>query len=198
MLTWRLEHHQEVLTPRHVLVLDEGSMTSDADVAKLLGAVERSGAKLVAVGDYRQLRSVGPGGALEALSARHPGHVWALTDNLRQRDPAERHTLDHLRAGSVSSAVRWYQGHGRLHAAPDRAQAGLEMVAAWTHDVAEGREALLVAYRRDAVEALNRAARAVWDRRGRLSGPELEAPGGRRYRAGDRVVTLAPGPGAPG
>jgi hypothetical protein len=28
----------------------------------------------------------------------------------------------------------------------------------------------------------------------RLSGPELEAPGGRRYRAGDRVITLSPGP----
>ena len=85
-LTWRLEHGREALTPRHVLVLDEGAMSSDADVGKLLAAVEASGAKLVAVGDYRQLGSVGPGGALEALAARHPGHVWTLTDNLRQVD----------------------------------------------------------------------------------------------------------------
>jgi hypothetical protein len=52
---------------------------------------------------------------------------------------------------------------------------------------------LLVAYHRDAVEALNRGARLVWEKLGRLSGAELEAPGGRRYRAGDRVVTLSPG-----
>jgi ATP-dependent exoDNAse (exonuclease V) alpha subunit len=57
-LTWRIEHGHEVLTPHHVLVLDEGSMTSDSDVGRLLAAVEASGAKLVAVGDYRQL---GPG-----------------------------------------------------------------------------------------------------------------------------------------
>jgi AAA domain len=70
-LTWRLEHGQEGLSPHHVLVVDEGAMSSDADMAKLLGAVHASGAKLVAVGDYRQLSSVGPVGALEALAGAH-------------------------------------------------------------------------------------------------------------------------------
>ena len=169
-------------------------MTSDADVGRLLAAVEASGAKLVAVGDYRQLDAVGPGGALEALSKRHPGHVWALRDNLRQVDHGERHALDHLRAGQVPTAVNWYLGNGRVHPAPSRAQATSDMAMAWAADVVGGRDALMVAYHRDSVEALNRAARAVWAKLGRLSGPELEAPGGRRYRAGDRVVTLAPGP----
>ncbi len=194
-LTWRIEHGQEVLSPRHVLVLDEGSMTSDSDVGKLLAAVESSGAKLVAVGDYRQLGSVGPGGALEALASRHPGHLWTLRDNLRQHDPAERRALDHLREGHVPSAVDWYREHGRVHAAPSKEIAMYEMVSAWAGDVAKGREALLVAYHRDSVEALNQAAREAWERLGKLSGPELEAPGGRRYRVGDRVITLAPGQG---
>ncbi len=195
-LTWRIEHGREMFSPRHVLVLDEGSMTSDSDVGKLLAAVESSGAKLVAVGDYRQLGSVGPGGALEALVARHPGHLWTLTDNLRQQDRAERHTLDHLCAGHVPSAVSWYREHGRVHRAPSKEMAMSEMVKAWANDVADGREALLVAYHRDSVAALNRAAREAWDKLGELSGPELESPGGQRYRAGDRVITLAPGQGA--
>jgi hypothetical protein len=197
-LTWRLEREREVLSPRHVVILDESGMTSDADVGKLLAAVERSGAKLVAVGDYRQLDAVGPGGALEALSKRHPGHVWALRDNVRQADPGERHALGHLRSGHVPSAVTWYLGQGRVHPARSREQATYDMVMAWAEDVVGGRDALMVAYHRDSVEVLNRAARAVWGRLSRLSGPELEAPGGRRYRAGDRVVTLAPGLGAPG
>ena len=56
-------------------------------------------------------------------------------------------------------------------------------------------DVLLVAYHRDAVERLNGAARLVWEKLGQLSGPELEAQGGRRYRAGDRVITLSAGPG---
>lgn len=128
-LTWRLEHNREVLSPGHVLLLDESGMTSDVDVGKLLATA--SGAKLIAVGDYRQLDSVGPGGAPEALSRRHPGHVLTLRDNLRQRDPAERHALDHLRAGHVPTAVNWYLAQGRVHTALSREQATFDMVTAW-------------------------------------------------------------------
>ena len=194
-LTWRLEHQRQALGPGHVLVVDEAGMTPDAEMAKLLGAVVAAGARAIMVGDYRQLDAVGPGGGREALASRHPGHVFALTENVRQRDPAERHALDQLRAGEVPTAAAWYALNGRVHAAPTRGQALLDMVRAWAYDVVDGKDALLVAYHRDAVERLNGAARLVWEELGHLSGPELEAGGGRRYRAGDRVVTLSPGPG---
>ncbi|MEA3216772.1 MAG: hypothetical protein QOJ19_2928, partial [Acidimicrobiia bacterium] len=38
----------------------------------------------------------------------------------------------------------------------------------------------------------NTRARAAWATAGRLTGAELHAPDGRRYAAGDRIVTLAP------
>jgi hypothetical protein len=60
------------------------------------------------------------------------------------------------------------------------------MVAGWADDVAGGRDALMLAYLRDAVDTLNRAAREVWEELGKLSGPELLAPGGRRYRDNTR------------
>jgi hypothetical protein len=78
---------------------------------------------------------------------------------------------------------------------PDRRSAVHHMVRAWAADVAAGRDSPLLAYRRDSVEALNQTARTLLERAGALAGPEVVAPGGRRYRSGDRVVTLAPGPG---
>jgi hypothetical protein len=102
--------------------------------------------------------------------------------------------LDHLRAGHVPSAINWYAGQGRLHAAPNQNLAMYQMAKSWAYSVADGRDALLIAYHRDAVETLNKVAREVWEKLGKLSGPEIEAPGGRCYRAGDRVITLAPGP----
>lgn len=193
-LTWRLEHGCLALSDRHVVVLDEGGMTADVDLLRLLTAVERSGAKLVIVGDDRQLGPVGPGGALRALAERHPGHVFTLGDNLRQREQAERAALAELRDGDVRVAVSWYARNGRVHPVPDRRHAVRTMVRAWANDLDAGCDALLLAYRRENVEALNAAARQLWERAGRLTGPELVAPGGRTYRAGDRVVTLAPGP----
>lgn len=193
-LTWRLDHAGIALNDRDVVVLDEGAMTSDLDIARLLGAVSRCGAKLVIVGDDRQLGAIGPGGGLTALCERHPERTWQLTDNLRQTDPGEATALAHLRAGHLPSALTWYARHGRIRPVADRRAAVLTMARAWAGDVAAGRNSLLLAYRRDSVEALNQVARTLIERAGGLTGPELTAPGGRKYRAGDRVMTLAPGP----
>jgi conjugative relaxase-like TrwC/TraI family protein len=193
-LSWRLDYNALALSDRHALILDEGAMTSDVDLARLLAAVERSGAKLIVVGDDRQLGAIGPGGALTALAERHPEQLRALGDNLRQTNPAERVALSQLRDGNLEAAVAWYARNGRVHPVPDRRRAVIGMIRAWAGDVDAGRDVLLLAYRRDNIEVLNQAARDLWERSGRLTGRELTAPGGRTYRAGDRVVTLAPGP----
>jgi conjugative relaxase-like TrwC/TraI family protein len=193
-LSWRLDHGTLALSDRHVLIVDEGAMTADVDLARLLTAVERAGGKLVLVGDDRQLGAIGPGGALTALVKRHPENLWALSDNLRQTNPAEGAALAQLRDGNIVTAISWYARNGRIHPAADRRHAVAAMIRAWACDIDAGRDALLLAYRRDNVEALNQGARELFERAGRLTGPELTAPGGRRYRAGDRVITLAPGP----
>jgi conjugative relaxase-like TrwC/TraI family protein len=193
-LTWRIDHGTMTLTNRHVVICDEVGMTADVDLARLFGAVERAGGKMIVVGDDRQLDPVGPGGALAALTERHPDHVWELPDNLRQTNPGERTALADLRHGDVAAAVAWYSQRGRIRAVDSRARAVRAMVRAWASDAAAGHDTLLLAYRRDNVDALNRAARHLLETAGLLSGPELTAPGGRRYRAGDLIVTLAPGP----
>ena len=137
---------------------------------------------------------VGPGGALEALIKRHPDAVHHLAQNRRQHDPAERQALDELRDGDVGEAVSWYIAQGRVHAVPTRDDALQAAVEAWVTDVAAGHETGLYAWRRANVAELNRRARAWMEASGRLTGPELACPGGASYRAGDRVVTLAPGP----
>ncbi len=50
----------------------------------------------------------------------------------------------------------------------------------------------MFAWRRANVAELNRLARERMVAEGRVTGPELVAPGGARYAAGDRIVTLAP------
>ncbi|PZR81360.1 MAG: hypothetical protein DLM65_05940 [Candidatus Aeolococcus gillhamiae] len=54
-LNWRIQHNALRLTPRHVAVLDEAAMTDDAALLGFLEAASVAGAKVVAVGDPRQL-----------------------------------------------------------------------------------------------------------------------------------------------
>ena len=193
-LNWRIQHNTLRLSPSHVAVLDEAAMTDDAALLAFLEAARETGTKVVAVGDPRQLSAVGPGGGFEALLARFGGAVHPLTENVRQVDPLERVALGHLRSGDVSQAMAWYAAEGRISVSPDRDTALDAVVAGWATDVAQGNHAAMYAWRRANVAELNRRGRQAWDELGRLSGPELVV-GGVGYRAGDRIVTLAPGAG---
>jgi conjugative relaxase-like TrwC/TraI family protein len=191
-ITWRLDHGQLCLTERDVVVLDEAAMTDDPALLRLLSAVEGAGAKVLLVGDHLQLGPVGPGGAFEALLERHRDELCVLLENVRQRDPEERRALSQLRGGNVSTAVDWYVGHGRVRNSDTRQDSLQSAVDAFSSDYLSGKDAVLLAWRRKNVAELNARARALVEEAGILSGPELRAPGGRRYRAGDSVVLLAP------
>jgi len=193
-LNWRIAHNSLRLSARHVAILDEAAMTDDAALLAFLEAARETGTKVVAVGDHRQLGSVAPGGGFEALVARFGGAVHVLRDNVRQVDPVERTTLDCLRSGDVEAAVAWYAQAGRISVSADRDTALDATVAGWTADVAGGADAAMYAWRRANVAELNRRGRQAWESLDRLSGAELMV-GATGYRAGDRIVTLAPGAG---
>jgi conjugative relaxase-like TrwC/TraI family protein len=192
-LVWRLEHKQLTLDDRTVLLIDEAGMADDQAMLKLLAAVDVAGAKAIVVGDHHQLDAVEPGGGLEALINRHGPAVHVLDENIRQRDPAERDALEQLRAGSVAAAIGWYRDERRIVTAPTREEALDAVVGAWEADLRADHEAVLLAWRRRDVTALNERARQHRLAAGAIKGPEIEAPGGKRYARRDRVVILAPG-----
>ena len=191
-LLWRLRHGHETLDRNTVLVIDEAGMVDDQTMLRLLTTAEIHGAKVIVVGDHHQLGAVGPGGGLEALITRHPDAVRVLDDNVRQRDPAERTALEQLRAGDVTDAVSFYAGHGRIAHHDDRWDALLAMTAAWEADLETGHDTTMLAWRRRDVAQLNHFARMRRRAAGEVGETSVEAPGGRRYSAGDRVVALGP------
>ena len=183
-LTWRLDHDQLSIDDRTVVVLDEAAMTDDKHLLRLLHHAAAARAKVVMVGDHRQLGAVGPGGGFEALVARYGAAVHVLADNVRQRNVAERAALAQLRDGDVAISVAWYARNDRIVVSPDRVAAIERLVEGWAADVANGDSVAMYAYRRANVAALNRAAREVWRSLGRLEGPELVAPGRKPLRRG--------------
>ena len=190
-LTGRLERGQLHLDDRSVVILDEAGMTDDIDLARLSTHAQLAGAKLIVVGDHRQLGAVGPGGGLAGLASRHPDAIHRLVDNRRQADRDERQALDQLRDGDIDQAVAWYAAHDRIRPVADREGALQAAVEAWAADTAAGAETGLLAWRRANVAELNSRARTWMAATGRLTGPELVVDG-TAYRAGDHVITLTP------
>ncbi len=109
--------------------LDEAGMVDHKRLDALTELVERSGAKLVAVGDGKQLPSIGPGGMFDRIAGHAP--VAELANIHRTHDPDERRAWAALRAGEPERAMAHYQARGQLYFMDTREQAGEGAVQRW-------------------------------------------------------------------
>jgi conjugative relaxase-like TrwC/TraI family protein len=176
------------LSARHVIVLDEASMVGTRPLDQLRSYVDGAGAKLVLLGDNRQLSSIDAGGALRSLSSELSEHVVTLSTNRRQAGSDqqwERDALVALRHGDVTPAVAAYVEHGRVTITETIDQARQRIVDDWWGVHCTQTTAIL-AVRRSDVTALNDMVRSRRQTAGEL-GAEIRI-GTKRFSVGDRVI----------
>lgn len=177
----------QALAPRSVLVVDEAGMVPTRALERLLTHAEAAGAKVVLVGDHRQLPEIEAGGAFRALAERV--EAFELRQNRRQAEEWERTALDELRAGDVSAALRSYNEHGRLVALEADVEAREAMVDEWHAARLRGERVLMVAMSNRDVDDLNRRARERRVAAGEIGSDGLDL-GRRVFSVGDEVMCL--------
>jgi conjugative relaxase-like TrwC/TraI family protein len=185
-----LDRGHEQLDARTVLVVDEAGMLGSRKLARLLEHAQRAQAKVVLVGDDRQLAAIDAGGGFRALRLRLGASE--LVENRRQHQAWEREALDLIRSGLVEEAVAAYRAHDRVVAADSKPAATLALLQDWwaAYQEAEGdpaEEVIVLAARRAEVDRLNSACQELLAARGRLGGERLELED-RQLAVGDRVV----------
>jgi hypothetical protein len=185
-----LDRGREQLDARTVLVIDEAGMVGSRKLTRLLEHAEHARAKVVLVGDDRQLAAIDAGGGFRALRLRLGASE--LTENRRQQQAWEREALDLVRSGLVEEAVAAYEAHDRVVAADSKPAATLALLQDWwtawqqaDHDPAQ--EVVVLAARRAEVDRLNTACQELLAARGRLGGERLQVED-RQLAVGDRVV----------
>ncbi len=155
--------------------------------------MERSGAKLIAVGDGKQLPSIGPGGMFDRLTVHAP--TAELADIHRTKDPADQRAWQALRAGEPERAMAHYASRGQLHLSDTRDQAAEHAVQTWA-TLTEGRDIREVALIADAsnqeIDRLNARAQHLRAQRGELGRHEIPLPGVHYgLREGDLIAFTA-------
>jgi ATP-dependent exoDNAse (exonuclease V) alpha subunit len=174
--------------PRTVVVIDEAAMVGTRKLARLLAHAEAGAAKVILVGDHRQLPEIDAGGAFAGL-ARRLGTV-TLHQNRRQHEAWERTALAELRHGDVSAALTAYQGHGRIHTADSADAVRERLVDDWWAARQTGGRQLMVATLRTEVDDLNRRARARLIAAAGVVDDDPIRLGGRHFAVGDQVLAL--------
>ncbi|WP_344419849.1 MobF family relaxase [Pseudonocardia ailaonensis] len=167
-----------------LVVVDEAGMATTPDLAEIARRCDAAGAKLLLVGDSRQLGAVGPGGALADVAAR--GIVYELGEVRRFSAAWERQASLELREADPA-ALDQYQRHGRLIDAGTPEQAETAASRAWLADTLGGRESVLIVGSNDAAARASAALRAQLIELGRVEETGVELAQGTVAGVGDLV-----------
>ena len=170
-----------------VLVVDEAGMVGTRKLARVFHHADRAKAKVVLVGDDRQLPEIQAGGAFRGIKNRLP--AIELSEVRRQPFGWERDALDLIREGRSKQAVAEYTERGRVHVATSAEDTRRQLVMDWWETQDEAEPGVMIAARRSDVADLNDRARALMRVEGRIASEELEIAG-QRFSVGDRVMTL--------
>jgi ATP-dependent exoDNAse (exonuclease V) alpha subunit len=189
----RANHDRLHVGPQTTIFLDEAGMVDHHRLDALTGLVERTGAKLIAVGDGHQLPSIGPGGMFDRIAKHAP--IVELDTIHRTHDPAEQQAWRALRAGEPERAMAHYLAQGRLHMADTREQAAEHAIQTWarltlTHPIRE--VALIADASNTEIDRLNARAQHLRSMRGELGHRKIELDSVHYgLREGDHVAFVA-------
>jgi conjugative relaxase-like TrwC/TraI family protein len=176
---------ERVLDEKTVLVVDEAGMLGSRKLARLLDHAADAGAKVVLVGDDKQLAAIEAGGGFRGLRLRLGAST--LMENRRQAQPWERQAVEHLREGDIEMAMAAYRQHDRLVATETPGQLKETMLGDWWRSFQQGNRVVILAYRRDEVDQFNTACQQLRDAEGQL-GTERLTVRDRSFAVGDQVV----------
>jgi ATP-dependent exoDNAse (exonuclease V) alpha subunit len=177
-----------------VVVVDEAAMLNTRLMAMVTAHARDAGAKLILVGDDRQLSSIDAGGMFAELKNRHGAAV--LSQVRRQYKLDERRASEMMAEGNFDAALTIYNDKGAITWTRTQKEARAELVEKWGADTAAARDKsrFVFAYTNQDVDLLNVALRAVRKERGELEWQDhsIKTAHGRfDFSAGDRVQFTA-------
>jgi conjugative relaxase-like TrwC/TraI family protein len=166
-----------------VLVLDEASQLSSADLALIGEAVRQAGARIIATGDTAQLGAVEAGGMFRLLAQEVPA---AELHEVRRFDAAwERQASIRLRDGDPA-AIAAYDRHGCIRGA-DYEAAHDRAASLWLADHLRGKDVLLLAGSNTEATELSRRVQARLTQLGTVGPPQAPLADGNHVGISDLI-----------
>jgi conjugative relaxase-like TrwC/TraI family protein len=182
--TWREDRIR--LTSKTVIVVDEAAMVGTRQIERLTEHALKAGARLILVGDEKQLQAISAGGPFASIGKRL-GQA-TLTEIQRQKDPWAREAVKKLAHGKAREALTEYARRGLVSVADDREEAMRALLREWKRQgAANPKEHLILASTNADAQALNRMAQVDRMLAGQLGRRSLRV-GAADFRGGDRVL----------
>jgi len=189
-IIWDLNRGKEHINAQTVLMVDEAAMVGTRLLSELLKHAAAVGAKVILVGDDRQLDSIERGGLFTAL--REKFGAATLSFVTRQNDAEHKAISEMLSRSEFAEGVEALDKLGCINRSNHQSEAIDALVEQWKKDTAERPEKsrLVFAYTNDLVLDINARLRVVRKERGELGADhEFSTNDGKLlFAKGDRLI----------
>jgi len=178
------------LTNKTVLVIDEAGMVGTRQMAKVVEEVKRADAKLVLVGDEKQLQPIDAGAPFRGIGDA-VGKA-ELKDIRRQRDQKDIEAIRNVVGGQAQKALASYAERGLLTVADNRDKAISALIDDWKKEALQDpKGTLIITGTRLEATILNRKAQEERRKEGLLGQQSIAVNGVRWSRFDGHEILLA-------
>lgn len=186
-----IERGRSPLQRDTVLIVDEAGQIGSRQLAPILEAVTNLGAKIILVGEDKQLDAIEHGGCLRYLSRPEIVGTTRIQTIKRQRSQKARENVANLRDGKALYALKNHYARDELNFCDGAEQTKLNLVNAWENytnsESTSTRESLVLAQSWSDVSDLNSIIRNRFQNQNRVERQDVELD----CAVGERVMRYA-------
>lgn len=152
-----------VLHSKSLLILDEAGMTGMRDMARLLEAVEKAGAKIILLSDTQQQRAVAGGDPVRMLAQQNGSAK--LRNIPHQKDPEQLNATYNFFKGKSLEGLAVYKNQGNVQIRNGKGATQCALIEKWIQDrrdptkpTDDREDQIILAVTKEDVAGLNRKA----------------------------------------
>lgn len=192
LASWEYQWAKGNLLPdrKTIFVMDEAGMVSSPQMARITRQLNEAGARMIMLGDARQLQPIQAGAAFRAF-VDVSGYV-ELDSVVRQTTPWMRAAAVAFGSGDAEAGVSAYLEQDKVTWSDTNEDARAALIRDWLPYYQAHADSTIMAHRNKDVIGLNFEARAVLKQNGALGEdqPFAAERGARVFADGDRVLFL--------
>lgn len=182
-----IENGRNLFTSKTIIVVDEAGMVGTKQMQQLVEEAGKAKAKLVLVGDAKQLQPIQAGGPFASIAQRL-GDV-AMTEIIRQKEAWARETVHEMANGNAGKALSALAERGFVSVTEDKPQARSALLGAWqrSEGLQKPEQNLILTGTNQDAAILNREAQELRKKSGHLGDSFVKAAG-ETFHQGDRIL----------
>lgn len=175
-LSWEEQNNiasnKSVFSKNTILIIDEAGMIGSKDMNDLLRFAEKTNTKVRMVGDTYQLSAVSAGNAFTKVQQALKADAQAnLNTIIRQNNQEHRKASIAMSKHDIATGLTIHDELGNIQEYSTQAEARNRVVAQWAKSE---RSKIMLAYTNADVNAMNKFARLIMRKQGRLQGDDFE------------------------